>query len=123
MYKRQPDGFDPALMQQKKMVTTQHVLVDNAVKTPQFYLLFGVLMLNVTAGIGVLGQASVMIQELFSEASVGAANAIDAKKAAGFVMLLSLFNMVGRFFWSSSAVSYTHLDVYKRQQSETLLPL
>jgi MFS family permease len=88
-------------MQQKKMVTTQHVLVDNAVKTPQFYLLFGVLMLNVTAGIGVLGQASVMIQELFSEASVGAANAIDAKKAAGFVMLLSLFNMVGRFFWSS----------------------
>jgi MFS family permease len=96
-----PEGFDPALMQQKKMVTTQHVLVDNAVKTPQFYLLFGVLMLNVTAGIGVLGQASVMIQELFSEASVGAANAIDAKKAAGFVMLLSLFNMVGRFFWSS----------------------
>lgn len=96
-----PEGFDPSKIQQKKMVTTQHVLVDSAVKTPQFYLLFGVLMLNVTAGIGVLGQASVMIQELFSEASVGTANAIDAKKAAGFVMLLSLFNMVGRFFWSS----------------------
>ncbi|MEY3423149.1 MAG: rane transporter [Bacteroidota bacterium] len=96
-----PEGFDPSKIQQKKMVTTQHVLVDSAVKTPQFYLLFGVLMLNVTAGIGVLGQASVMIQELFSEASVGTANAIDAKIAAGFVMLLSLFNMVGRFFWSS----------------------
>ena len=96
-----PEGFDPAKIQQKKMVSTQHVLVDNAVKTPQFYLLFGVLMLNVTAGIGVLGQASVMIQELFSEASVGTVNAIDAKKAAGFVMLLSLFNMAGRFFWSS----------------------
>jgi MFS family permease len=96
-----PEGYDPSLVKQKKMVTKQHVLVDNAVKTRQFYLLFGVLMLNVTAGIGVLGQASVMIQELFSEASVGAAKAIDAKKAAGFVMLLSLFNMVGRFFWSS----------------------
>lgn len=96
-----PKGFDPSRIQQKKMVTSQHVLVDNAVKTRQFYLLFGVLMLNVTAGIGVLGQASVMIQELFSEASVGAAKAIDAKKAAGFVMLLSLFNMAGRFFWSS----------------------
>jgi MFS family permease len=96
-----PDGFDPSLVQQKKMVTNQHVLVDNAVQTRQFYLLFGILMLNVTAGIGVLGQASVMIQELFSEASVGAAKAMDAKKAAGFVMLLSLFNMLGRFFWSS----------------------
>jgi MFS family permease len=96
-----PKGFDASRIKQKKMVTTQHVLVDNAVKTRQFYLLFGVLMLNVTAGIGVLGQASVMIQELFSETSVGLAKAIDAKKAAGFVMLLSLFNMVGRFFWSS----------------------
>jgi MFS family permease len=58
-------------------------------------------MLNVTAGIGVLGQASVMIQELFSETSVGAAKAIDPNKAAVFVMLLSLFNMLGRFVWSS----------------------
>lgn len=97
----QPAGFDAASKRPQKMVTTQHVLVDNAVKTRQFYLLFGVLMLNVTAGIGVLGQASVMIQELFSEASVGAAKAIDAQEAAGFVMLLSLFNMLGRFFWSS----------------------
>lgn len=97
----QPKGFDASRVLQKKMVTTQHVLVDNAVKTRQFYLLFGVLMLNVTAGIGVLGQASVMIQELFSEASVGAAKAINAQEAAGFVMLLSLFNMAGRFFWSS----------------------
>ncbi len=96
-----PKGFDPTKKKQQKMVTTAHVVVDRAVKTPQFYLLFGVLMLNVTAGIGVLGQASVMIQELFSEASVGAAKAISAQEAAGFVMLLSLFNMVGRFFWSS----------------------
>jgi MFS family permease len=96
-----PAGFDPSKVVQKKMVTNQHVLVDNAVQTRQFYLLFGILMLNVTAGIGVLGQASVMIQELFSETSVGAAKAIDPHKAAGFVMLLSLFNMVGRFVWSS----------------------
>jgi len=96
-----PKGFDPTKKKQQKMVTTAHVVVDRAVKTPQFYLLFGVLMLNVTAGIGVLGQASVMIQELVSEASLGAAKAINAQKAAGFVMLLSLFNMLGRFFWSS----------------------
>lgn len=72
--------------------------VDNSIRTPQFYLLFGVLMLNVTAGIGVLGQASLMIQEMFSE---GAAKTISAGAAAGFVGLLSLFNMLGRFFWSS----------------------
>lgn len=78
-----------------------NVIVDDAMKTRTFYLLFAVLMLNVTAGIGVLGQASVMIQELFSENSVGAAKAIDEKEAAMFVMLLSLFNMGGRFAWSS----------------------
>ncbi len=72
-----------------------------AVKTPQFYRLFAVLMLNVTAGIGVLGQASVMIQEMFSEKVVGAGRAVTAAAAGGFVGLLSLFNMAGRFFWSS----------------------
>ncbi len=74
---------------------------NTAIRTPQFYLLFCVLMLNVTAGIGVLGQASVMIQEMFSEKVVGASRAVSAAAAGGFVGLLSLFNMGGRFFWSS----------------------
>jgi MFS family permease len=77
------------------------VSANTAIKTPQFYLLFGVLMLNVTAGIGVLGQASVMIQEMFSEKVVGASKAVTVAAAGGFVGLLSLFNMAGRFFWSS----------------------
>ncbi|WP_342022690.1 MFS transporter [Methyloceanibacter stevinii] len=78
------------------MVTTAHVHVDEALKTPQFYLLWGVLCLNVTAGIGVLGQASAMSQEMFP-------GQITAAAAAGFVGLLSLFNMAGRFFWASSS--------------------
>ncbi len=78
-----------------------NVDANTAIKTPQFYLLFAVLMLNVTAGIGVLGQASVMIQEMFSEKVVGASKAVTAAAAGGFVGLLSLFNMIGRFFWSS----------------------
>lgn len=84
-----------------KLVSSNHVNVSQAMKTPQFWLLFWVLCLNVTAGIGVLGQASVMIQELFSEASVGKQAAVSAGAAAGFVSLLSLFNMGGRFLWSS----------------------
>lgn len=96
-----PRHFDPEKMKRKKMVTQSHVLADQAIRTPQFYLLFAVLMLNVTAGIGVLGQASVMIQELFSVESVGPAKSIDPGEAARFVMLLSLFNMAGRFIWSS----------------------
>ena len=82
----------------KKLITNANVDADTAVRTPQFWLLFAVLCLNVTAGIGVLGQASVMIQEMFSEASVGQAAAVTAAAAAGFVGLLSLFNMAGRFF-------------------------
>ena len=96
-----PKGFDPVVKTQKRMITSAQVLVDNAVKTPQFWLLFMVLLLNVSAGIGVLGQASVMIQEMFSTNSVGEEAAIDATTAAMFVGVLSLFNMIGRFVWSS----------------------
>ena len=88
----------------KRLVTDQHVLVDRAVKTPQFYLLWGVLFLNVTAGIGVLGQASLMIQEMFPGRfphDTPAATAASAAAAAGFVGLLSIFNMGGRICWAS----------------------
>ncbi len=87
----------------KEAAANIDVDADTAIRTPQFWLLFGVLFLNVTAGIGVLQQASLMIQEMFSVDSVGEAAAVDAAAAAGFVGLLSIFNMVGRFFWSSTS--------------------
>jgi MFS family permease len=90
-----PHGWTPPAVQ-NKMISRNHVHIDQALKTPQFYLLWLVLCLNVTAGIGVLGQASVMIQEMFKGAVAPAA-------AAGFVGLLSLFNMGGRFLWSSAS--------------------
>jgi MFS family permease len=86
-----PAGFHPAAAPQR-LVTSAQVSVNEAVKTPQFYLLWGVLFLNVSAGIGVLQTASPIIQQ-----TVG----VSAAAAAGFVGLLSLFNMGGRFFWSS----------------------
>ena len=75
-----------------KMITTENVVVGQAVKTPQFWLLWAVLFLNVTAGIGILGQASLMVQDMFT---------VTVAAAAGFVGLLSLFNMGGRIFWAS----------------------
>ena len=98
-----PPGWQPEKIpvQNKERAAGADVDAGTAIRTPQFYLLFGVLMLNVTAGIGVLGQASVMIQEMFSEKVVGAGLAVTAAAAGGFVGLLSLFNMAGRFFWSS----------------------
>jgi MFS family permease len=80
----------------KQLVTSANVAVDAAWRTPQFWLLWGVLCMNVTAGIGVIGQASPMIQEIFSGKVTPAA-------AAGFVGLLSLFNMAGRFIWASTS--------------------
>jgi MFS family permease len=70
------------------------VPVDVAWKTRQFWLLWAVLCLNVSAGIGVLGMASPMIQEIFK-------GRVSASAAAGFAGLLSLFNIGGRIFWSS----------------------
>jgi MFS family permease len=87
-----PAGYDPAKATNGKLQTDGHVHVDQALKTPQFWLVWMVLCMNVTAGIGVLGQASVMSQEM-----VG----ISATAAAGMVGMLSIFNMAGRFFWAS----------------------
>jgi MFS family permease len=88
-----PEGY-VAPVQPKKLITTQNVYVYQALKTPQFWLIWWVLCLNVTAGIGVLGQASAMSQEMFP-------GRVTAVAASGFVGLMSLFNMGGRFFWAS----------------------
>jgi MFS family permease len=88
-----PAGY-LAPAQPKKLITTSNVFVYDALKTPQFWLIWWVLCLNVTAGIGVLGQASAMSQEMFP-------GRITVSAAAGFVGLMSLFNMAGRFFWAS----------------------
>jgi len=82
--------------QPKQLVTNANIAVDTAWRTPQFWLLWVVLCMNVTAGIGVIGQASPMIQEIFS-------GRVSPAVAASFVGLLSLFNMVGRFFWASTS--------------------
>ncbi len=88
-----PAGYVPSTAPQK-LTTTHQVEVGSAFRTPQFWLLWIVLCMNVTAGIGILEQASPMIQEMFP-------NVITAAAAAGFVGLLSLANMGGRFLWSS----------------------
>ena len=88
-----PEGW-VAPAKPKALVTAHNVEVNAASTTLQFWLLWIVLCMNVTAGIGILEQASPMIQELFK-------GRITAGPAAGFVALLSLFNMGGRFIWSS----------------------
>ena len=95
-----PDGFDPASVKKKALVTMENVSANNAIKTPQFWLLWTVLFCNVTAGIGILEQAAPMIQDFFRE---NGTSAVAAATAAGFVGLLSLFNMGGRFVWSSTS--------------------
>jgi MFS family permease len=88
-----PEGFVEGA-RARKLVTTHQVVADEAMKTPQFYLLWGVLCCNVTAGIGILAQASPMCQDMFGVSPV---------VAGGFVGLLSIFNMFGRFLWSSAS--------------------
>ncbi|HEX4382361.1 MAG TPA: OFA family MFS transporter [Myxococcales bacterium] len=93
-----PPGWKPAGWTaptvHSKLITDAQVTAANAIKTPQFWLLWGVLFLNVSAGIGVLQTASPIIQQVMGVAPAA---------AAGFVGLLSIFNMLGRFFWSSTS--------------------
>lgn len=95
-----PDGWDPSQARDKKLVTTASVSATNAIRTRQFWLLWVVLFCNVTAGIGILEQAAPMIQDFFRE---GDTSTVSAAAAAGFVGLLSIFNMGGRFVWSSTS--------------------
>jgi MFS family permease len=91
-----PEGYTPPTAENaNSMQTTANVTAANGIRTPQFWLLWTVLFCNVTAGIGILEQASPMIQDFFPD--------IDAKEAAGYVGLLSLANMSGRFIWSSTS--------------------
>ena len=95
-----PDGFDPSTLKSKSLVTTASVSAHNAIRTPQFWLLWVILFCNVTAGIGILEQASPMIQDFFRD---GETSTVTAAAAGGFVGLLSIFNMGGRFVWSSTS--------------------
>ncbi|WP_258911058.1 OFA family MFS transporter [Pseudomonas putida] len=107
-----PEGWTaPAKKAGNAMVTDRHVHVSVAWKTPQFALIWLVLCLNVSAGIGILGMASPLLQEVFAgkllgnELTFSQLNAAQlaqiAAIAAGFTGLLSLFNIGGRFFWAS----------------------
>lgn len=106
-----PEGWTPP-SEKKTMISEHHVHLNNAHKTPQFWLIWGVLCLNVSAGIGVLGMASPILQEVFAGKLIGlpevgfnalsvAQKAQIAGIAAGFAGLLSLFNIGGRFVWAS----------------------
>ncbi|MBC7303411.1 MAG: OFA family MFS transporter [Nocardia sp.] len=96
-----PAHFDPTTVAAKPMVTTANVSAANAIKTPQFWLLWIVLLCNVTAGIGILEQAADMIQDFFRDAD--GATTVTIAVAAGFVGLLSVANMSGRFVWSTTS--------------------
>jgi MFS family permease len=115
-YRVPPPGWRPAGWTPpagtKTMITTGNVHLNDAHKTPQFWLIWLVLCMNVSAGIGVLAMASPMLQEIFAGSLLGKPEigfaALDAGQkvavatiAAGFVGLLSLFNIGGRFFWAS----------------------
>lgn len=93
-----PEGWAPPENDADSLITTHHVSIDQAVRTPQFYLLWIVLCFNVTAGIGVLGVAKTMISEIFGASMP---DTVDASFAANYVLMISVFNMVGRFFWAS----------------------
>ena len=96
-----PEGWqEPAADQRHALISGNDVDIDQALKTPQFYQLWIVLCLNVTAGIGVLGVARTMITEIFGTTLPGT---VDTAFAATYVVMISAFNMVGRFIWASAS--------------------
>ena len=107
-----PEGWTPPVKQSNNaMIATRHVHLNEAMRTKQFWLIWAVLALNVTAGIGVIGMASPILQEVFAGQLIGVSlsfNQLDqtqlkmiASIGAAFAGLISLFNIAGRFLWAS----------------------
>ena len=106
-----PPPSGPSAPTDKAMITAHHVHVREAWRTPQFWLVWTVLLMNVSAGIGMIGMASPMLQEVFGGQLIGVPERFSelggagltaiAAVAAGFTALLSLFNIGGRFCWAS----------------------
>lgn len=111
-----PANWTPPATQKNAMIASRHVHLNNAHKTPQFWLLWLVLCMNVSACIGIIGAAAPMLQETFGgalidQAGMGFADikkdlvltAAAASVGAGFVGLISIFNIFGRFAWATSS--------------------
>lgn len=104
-----PPGAAPAPVAARALITTAQVSARNALRTPQFWCLWIVLCMNVTAGIGILEKAAPMIADFFADTSTP----VSAAAAAGFVGMLSLANMLGRFLWSSTSDLVGRKNVYR----------
>lgn len=104
-----PEGWTPPAKSEKAMITSASVSAKNAIKTPQFWFLWVMLFTNITAGIGILEQAAPMITDFFRE---NGESTVTAAAGAGFVGLLSLFNMGGRFVWSTTSDKIGRKPIY-----------
>lgn len=95
-----PKGWTAPPAKASGMITRANVHINEAIKTRQFWLLWIVLCFNVTAGIGVIGVAKTMMSEIFGSTLPGI---VDAGFASTYVLMISIFNMVGRFLWASTS--------------------
>lgn len=113
-YRIPPEGWKPAGWElpaesSSAMITRHDIDADTALRTPQFYLLWTVLCLNVSAGIGVLSVAKTIMTDIFGTAYP---NIVTAGFASTYVLLISVFNMAGRFFWASVSDKLGRKRVY-----------
>ncbi|WP_431947035.1 L-lactate MFS transporter [Actinacidiphila sp. bgisy167] len=104
-----PAGWNPSAEARRPLVTTGQVSARNALRTPQFWCVWVVLCMNVTAGIGILEKAAPMITDFFADTSTP----VTATAAAGFVGLLSLGNMLGRLGWSATSDLVGRKNMYR----------
>ena len=97
-----PQGWEPPADKDssKRMISQKDVHMDQALKTPQFYQVWVVLCLNVTAGIGIISVAKTMMTEIFSSALP---DIVDVTFAATYVLMIGMFNMLGRVMWASAS--------------------
>ena len=93
-----PDGFTPSA---STVSAADSFSWDEAKKTPQWYMIWGMLFLNVSAGMGLISKLSPMAQDVFRVAQGISDPAQLAILGGGVLAMASIFNGLGRLFWAA----------------------
>ena len=86
-----PEGWEPDTGEASAGTSGENYVIRDALKTWQWYALWALLFLNVTAGISIISEASPMAQEI---------SGVGPNVAAGLVIIISVANAIGRFLWA-----------------------
>ena len=115
LYKNPPKGWLPAGFTPKAtsgVSAADSFTFDEAFKTPQWWMLWAMLFLNVSAGLGLISQLSPMAQDVVRKSNPEMAAAALALVGGSILAYASIFNGLGRLLWAWTSDAIGRKNVF-----------